>query len=158
MASFEQYASKIEQSIDELPFITGRVELAAAQEAYVQLLQRTFATGGTGVRDIYGNKLSAYSDAYAKKRLKHGRQVQNKDLVYSSDTSVIKDNIMVGMSGGKPAMGHLNERGYLISTYQEEQNNTKIFQLNDTEKANVTEVIKEQVMSELSQMVKKWRE
>ncbi len=156
MSDFDKYAKKIEASIDELPLALGRIELAAAQEAQVQLLLRTFV-GGQGVRDIYGNKLSAYSDAYAKKRLKNGRQIQNKDLVYSSDTSAIKDNITTGISGGKPAMGHLNERGYLIATYQEERENTKIFQLNDAEKANVTEILREQTKIELSNLVKNWR-
>ena len=157
MSDFEKYAAKIEQSIEELPIITGEVELLAAQDAYVQLMMRTFV-GGTGVKDVNGNKLSKYSEQYAKKRLKAGLQIANKDLVFSSDTSSIKDNIMVGMSGGKPAMGHLNERGYLIATYQEEQNNTKIFELNQSEIDQVRDTIKTHVMEKLSEMVAKWRE
>jgi len=154
--TFAEYAAKIEQSIDELPVIIGEVEVLAAQESHVQLFLRTFATGGQGVKDVNGNKLSGYSDQYAKRRIKAGLQVANKDLIFSSDTSTIKDNIMVGISGGKPSMGHLNERGYLIATYQEEQNNTRIFELTQSEIDNVRETIKTHVMQKLSEMVKKW--
>lgn len=156
--TFDEYKQAIEKSIDELPEIVGDIEVLAAQDAHVQLLLRTFATGGSGVKTITGQNLSKYSDQYAKKRLKAGRQTANKDLIFSNDTSAIKDNIMVGISGGKPAMGHLNERGYLIATYQEEREGEKIFALNDSEIAAVAETIKTHVMNSISEMVSKWKE
>lgn len=152
------YQKKIEASLEEIPKITENADLLAAQEARVQLELRTFATGGSGVKDVNGQPLSKYSEAYAKKRKAAGLQTDNKDLIFSKDTSIIKDNIDVGLSDGKPAMGHVKQDGYLISTYQEEREKKVIFSLNDQEKENVKNTVKEYLMSALKEMTKKWHQ
>ena len=158
MASFEDQIKKFEQSIEEIPSIIADAELYAAQESEVQLLLRTFAVGGSGVKDTTGKALSKYSEQYAKKRERAGLQTANKELVFSKDSSAIKDNISIGLSDGKAALGHVNERGYLISTYQEEREGVIIFQLSDSEKAIVADKVKQYVMKRLREMVAKWKE
>jgi hypothetical protein len=163
---------KIEASVDSIPQLTADAELLAAQAADVQLLLRTFATGGKGVKDINGNNLKPYvkpklvqgkrglkkdkHGTWAEKRLKAGLQIDNKDLIFSSDTSVIKDNIAVGTASDKPALGFTKSDGALIAGYQEEQNKTQIFQLNDGERENVNKQVKGFIMEGLKKMVESW--
>jgi hypothetical protein len=132
------YQKKIEASLGDISRITYNAELLAAQEGRVQLELRTFTTGGTGVKDVNGKSLSKYSDAYAKRRAKAGLQTTNKDLVFSKNTSVIKDNIDIGLSDGK------------------EREGTDIFRLNEKEKSIVVETVKNYVMAELRKMVQGW--
>src|SRR5690606_29136797 len=124
----------------------------------VQLELRTFSTGGSGVKDVHGNSLTKYSAQYAKKREKAGLQTANKDLIFSSNTSVIKDNINTGLSNGKPALGFINTEGAKIAEYQEKQNDTKILQLNESERQKVTEDVKKYVMQALRDEIAKWKE
>lgn len=154
----EDLEKKVEESIPEIEEIAAKAELMAAQSARVQLERRTFSTGGSGVKDIHGKPLSKYSEQYAKKREKAGLQTANKDLIFSSNTSVIKDNINTGLSNGKPALGFVKEDGAKIAGYQEQQNDTKIFQLNDSEKQKVTDQVKSFVMQSLRDIVSKWKE
>lgn len=172
MADQEEIQRKIEKSLEDIPEITSKAELMAANSANVQLQLRTFAAGGTGVKDINGRSLKPYvkpkliegergvkkdgKGQYAEKRVKAGLQVDHKDLVFSKNTSVIKDNISVGLENGTPALGFINEKGALIAGYQEQQNDTKIFQLNDKEREVVKSDVKEFVMGALKKMVEKW--
>lgn len=153
---FGDYQKKIEASLGDISRITYNAELLAAQEGRVQLELRTFATGGTGVKDVNGRSLSKYSDAYAKRRAKAGLQTSNKDLVFSKNTSVIKDNIDVGLSDGKPALGHVKPDGATIAGYQEEREGDDIFRLNEKEKSVVVETVKTYVMDELRKLVQSW--
>lgn len=173
MADQEEIQRKIEKSIDDIPNIVENVELMAANSARVQLELRTFSTGNTGVKDVNGKNLKPYvkpklvdgkrgpkKDKYgthAEKRLKAGLQIDNKDLVFSKDTSVIKDNITIGLDGDKPALGFVKEEGALVAGYQEEQNDTKIFQLNDSEREAVKSDVKDYVMNSLRKLVDSWR-
>lgn len=154
--TLEDFRKSIEASLEDIGKINFQCELLGAQEANVQLQLRTFATGGSGVKDIGGKKLSKYSPAYAKKREKAGLQVANKDLIFSSNTSVIKDNIAVGLSGGKSAMGFVNQEGAKIAGYQEEREKTVIFKLNDSEVANVSAAVKKFGMDSIKKISEGW--
>src|SRR5688572_1922326 len=141
----------------------------AAQSANVQLELRTFASGGSGVKDIKGTELSKYvkpklidgvhgprKDKYgtwAEKREAKGLQTNHKDLIFTGE---FQRSFVVGLSHGKPAFGMLNARAAEIAEGQEDQNKTKIFQLNDAERENVKKDVKNYVMGALKDMVKGW--
>lgn len=156
MADLNDYQKRIEASLEDISKITYNAELLAAQESRVQLELRTFSTGGTGVKDVTGKTLSKYSKAYAAKRKKAGLQTENKDLIFDKNTSAIKDNIDVGLSGGKPAMGHVKQEGYLIAGYQEKREGQDIFILNEQEKNNAVNAAKEYLMNAMKELAKSW--
>lgn len=156
MADLSDYQKRIEASLEDISKITYNAELLAAQESRVQLELRTFATGGTGVKDVTGKTLSKYSKAYASKRKKAGLQTENKDLIFDKNTSAIKDNIDVGLSNGKPAMGHVKQEGYLIAGYQEKREGKDIFIINEQEKNNAVNAAKEYLMNALKELAKSW--
>lgn len=156
MSSPEELQKKIAASIDEVAALMGTVELRGAQSARVKLELRTFSTGGTGVKDINGNPLTPYSEAYKKKRAREGLQTNSKDLIYSKNTSIIKDSITVGLSAGKPALGFTRAEGAEIAGYQEEQNKTKIFQVASGELTDIKTEIKNLVMAKLREITKNW--
>src|SRR6478609_3393722 len=113
----EGYAKAIEASLDDIAALNSKIELQAAQSARVALELRTFSTGGTGVKDVNGNKLSPYVKpklvegkrgmkkskygTWAEKRLAAGLQIDNKDLVFDKNSSRIMTSINVGVSDGK---------------------------------------------------------
>lgn len=156
MAKLSEIGTKIESTIPELEALPFKLELKAANVAEGLLALRTFSTGAQGVYDTKGNKLKVYSAGYAQKRKKFGLQVANKDLIFSKDNSIIMTNIKIGLSDGRPVLGFLKEKASLIAGYQEEQNNTKIFQLNDEERAEVIRQVKEFYISELKRITQKW--
>lgn len=169
MSGPEDIQKKIEQSIPLLSDIAANAELRAAQSANVQLELRTFAAAGSGVKDIKGKELSDYvkpkliegkhgprKDKYgthAEKRAAKGLQTDHKDLIFTGEFA---RSITVGLSGGKPALGMLDKRAADIAAGQEEQNKTKIFQLNDAEREAVKKDVKDYVMGALRDMVKSW--
>lgn len=153
----EDLQNKIEASIPEIEKMAANVELMAAQSARVQLELRTFSSGGDGVKDTKGRKLKKYSKAYAKKREKAGLQTENKDLVFSKDTSIIKDSIDVGNKDGKPVLGFTRDKGAEIAGYQEEQNNTIIFSLNQSEVDKVKRDVKDFAIRELQKITEGWK-
>jgi hypothetical protein len=155
--SLENLQIAIENSLQKVAEISQNAELLAAQEARVQLELRTFATGGSGVKDVNGNNLSNYSSAYAKKRQNAGLQTANKDLVFSSDTSVIKDNITVGLSSEKPALGFIKAEGAKIAGYQEEREGAAIFQLNQKEIDIVKEKVRDYTLAAIKEITDTWK-
>lgn len=161
MADLEHYQRRIEASLEDLSKLTYNAELQAAQEARVQLELRTFSTGGQGIKDVKGLGLTQYSRAYAKKRQKAGLQTEKKDLIFSSDTSVIKDNITVGLDNNRPALGFILEKGADIAGYQEEYEakfgRGKIFQLNQEEVQAVKERVSKYVIGQLKEIVQSWK-
>ncbi len=157
MADLNDYQKKIEASLGDISKLTYNIELFAAQEARVQLELRTFATGGSGVKNVNGGNLSPYSKAYAQRRIKAGLQADKKDLIFSKDSSVIKDNITVGLSNQKPALGFLKKEGAEIAGYQEEREKVKIFETTPAEREKVAEAVKEYMMKEIGKIFDSWR-
>lgn len=156
--NLSDYQKKIEESLSKLSEITYNAELLGAQHGRVLLELRTFATGGSGVKDITGKNLSKYSKAYAARRKKAGLQIANKDLIFDKNTSSIRDNIDIGLTQWKTALGHVKEDGYKIATYQEDREGMTIFALNDSEKKEVGDVVKAALMESIKKMVQGWRE
>jgi len=152
----EGYAKAIEASLVDIEALNSKIELYAAQNARVALELRTFSTGGQGVKDVNGNKLSNYSPQYAKKRKAHGLQTANKDLIFSSDTSVIKDNITLGLAGGIAALGFIKEEGATIAGYQEEREKVKIFELNTAERDAVILKAQEFAIEQMRLIAQSW--
>lgn len=151
-----EYQKAIEASLQDISKITYNAELLAAQQARVQLELRTFATGGTGVKDVSGKNLSNYSKAYAKRREKAGLQIANKDLEFNKNSSSIRHNLDVGISDGGPAFGHIKENGYRIAGYQEEREGVNIFKLNDQEINNIRKTVKDSVMEAIRKLAEGW--
>jgi hypothetical protein len=154
----EDLQKKIEGSIPEIEKMSANLELMGAQSARVQLELRTFSTGGEGVKDIRGRKLKKYSEGYAKKREAAGLQTENKDLIFSKDTSIIKDSIDVGNSDGRPVLGFTRSKGAEIAGYQEKQNGSLIFSLNATETEKVKKDVKEYAMAQLRKIIEGFKE
>lgn len=154
--TLSDYQKAIEASLEDISNITYNADLMGAQQARVQLELRTFATGGSGVKDIAGKGLSKYSKSYAKRREKAGLQSANKDLIFNKNTSVIKDNITLGTSDGKPALGFLKEEGARIAGYQEEREKTVIFAINDSDKQKIVEQVKKYIMDASQKIVQGW--
>ena len=154
MATLREIAGKIEATIPEIEALMGELELLAAQEADVLINLRVF---NGGAKDIRGRELKPYTEAYAKKREKAGLQTARKDLIFNKDSSVIFSNIRVGLTQNKPALGFIKEKGAEIGGYQEKQNNTKIFQLNDEERRIVKEKVREHLFKRLREITQQWR-
>lgn len=148
---------KITKSLSQLDILSYNIELRAANEAEVQLALRTFATGDTGVKDVEGNKLKNYSKPYAKKRKKAGLQIANKDLVFKKQGSLIASNIVIGTKDDKPALGFKTQQAFDVAGYQEEQNDTKIFQLNAEERQKVNLAVKDYLFEQYKKMVQSWQ-
>jgi hypothetical protein len=155
--NFNDIAKKVNDSIIDLEKLAYNIELRAANEAEVQLGLRTFATGNTGVKDVNGNKLTDYKEPYAKKRLKAGLQVANKDLVFKKQGSLIFSHIKIGTKESKPALGFTNKQASDVAGYQEKQNNTKIFQLTATEREKVNLAAKDYLFEQYKKMVQSWQ-
>lgn len=147
--------SKITNSLPEIEKLGSDLELFSAQQSQVKLLERTFS-GNKGVSDIHGTPLTKYSAAYAAKRIKAGLQVDKKDLIFNKNSSSIFNSLDVGASQGKPAFGFSTQKGAQIAGYQEKQNNTKIFQMNDKERADVMEEARIFVFDRLKKITSTW--
>lgn len=151
MAKLSDIGRKIEATIPKFEKLGYNHELFVAQEALVQLSLRVWTDGG--VKDVRGNLLKPYSHDYAIKRVVAGYQARVKDLEI---TGALRRSTDVGSKDGKPAMGFTDEDLSKIAGYQEEQNETKIFQLADNERKEVLEKGKEFVFSELRKITKEW--
>lgn len=154
MANIDEIGKKIEDTLDDIKELPGQLELFSAQQSFALFMERTFTTGG--VKDIKGNSLKPYTAAYKKVREnnKPSLQTDNKDLQF---TGKLFRSINVGLSIGKPAMGITNEDSSKIAGYQEEQNNTKIFQLNDAERERVIDDTKSYMFEKLRNIVSQWQ-
>lgn len=155
MDELKNISDKVEKSIPEIEKLSSDLSLVAAQSAQVKLISRTFS-GNKGVLDIDGRPLSKYSAEYAKKRLKNGLQIANKDLIFDKNSSAIFNSLDVGTKSGVPAFGFSKEKGAKIAGYQESQNNTKIFQLNKQERDQVITDVMDFVREKLKEIVNKW--
>lgn len=155
MATLQEIADKIGASIPELEKLREEIELFATQQSFAIFIERTFTKGG--VRDISGNLLKPYSEQYAKLRAsgKLGTIYQTavKDLQI---TGKLFHSIGPGVSNGVSAMGIDDSRSALIAGYQEEQNDTKIFQLSDAERAEVVKQTKEYYFKRLKEIIQQW--
>lgn len=152
MPKANEIVKKINDSLPELEKLAYDAELLAAQKANELLFARTFASND-GVHDSKNAKLKGYSKAYAKKRENAGRQTKNKDLQF---TGALFESVQVGIESNKPALGFLTQRSAEIAGFQEEQNNTKIFVLNQNEIDEVKKDVVEFTMKRLSEIVKSW--
>lgn len=151
--SLGDYQKAIEASLEDISKLTFQAELLGVQEARIQVEQRTFASGGQGVKDVNGKALSKYSEAYAKRRAKAGLQTANKDLIFTGEFS---RNVTVGTSGGKPAYGFVTSEAAKIAEGQEKREGTQIFVISPSEKDNIANTIKDFIMPALRELVKKW--
>jgi len=150
MPKASDISAKINATIPQIEELTGRTELFAAQEALTVITERVF-TGAS--KDSNGNKLSGYSEGYAKRREKAGRQSKNKDLIFNGN---LFNSVNVGTSNNKPVLGITNQRSAEIAGYLEEQEEKSIFVLGDKERQQVQEAAKDFLFGELRKIVKQW--
>lgn len=145
-----EISKKLDELIPDFQKLMYDSELLAAQTANSILLGRVFSRGA---KDINGSDLKPYSEGYAKKRERAGRQTKKKDLIF---TGALFESVQVGTKDNRPAMGFLNEGNATIGSYQEEQNNTKIFQLSDQEREVVKKEVSDFVLNGIKEIVAKW--
>lgn len=150
MPKANEISSKLENSLPDFQKLMYDSELLAAQSANSLLIARVFSKGA---KDINGQALTPYSEGYAKKRERAGRQTKNKDLIF---TGALFESVQVGTKNERPAMGFLNEGSATIGGYQEEQNSTKIFQLSNEELDVVKNDVKEFVLNGIKDIIKQW--
>lgn len=155
MNEFKKISDKIDASIPEIEKLSSDLSLVAAQSAQVKMLSRTFS-GNKGVLDVDGRPLSGYSTAWAKKREDAGLQTEKKDLIFNKNSSAIFDSLQVGISNGIPTLGFTKSKGADIAGYQEDQNNTKIWQLNKAERDEVVSDTREFVKERMREIIKSW--
>jgi hypothetical protein len=152
MAKSDEIGKKIIATLPDFRKLARNIELLSAQKAQELLLGRVYS-GGEGAKDTKGKALSPYSTAYAKKREKAGRQVEKKDLLF---TGALFESIQIGTEDEIPTLGFLTQYGADVSGYQEEQNKTSIFSLNDEERKQIKDTVSAYVQNSLKDIVRKW--